>query len=180
MHVILQQLGIVIQHLLEVRHHPALIDGVAMKPAAQLVVHSAPGHLLERHRGRLAAAHCPRPSRHIQQQINRRRMGKLGLRAKPSVMAIELFQSRRHHLVHDARLSAPAARQNSRCTQWPRPRCPPTPTPRRGAPPGVRHGEQHAPKTGPAVTVAREENRSPEKRRPRGVSMAVSGHRPVR
>ncbi len=40
-HVILQQFGIVVAHLLEVRHHPPLIDRVPVKAARQLVVHTA-------------------------------------------------------------------------------------------------------------------------------------------
>ena len=35
------ELRLIVQHLLEVRHKPALIDGVAMKPAAEMIVHAA-------------------------------------------------------------------------------------------------------------------------------------------
>ena len=47
-HVVLQQLGVVIGHLLEVRHAPALIHRVAMEAAGKLVVHSAARHLFQR------------------------------------------------------------------------------------------------------------------------------------
>ena len=39
-----QQLGIVVEHLLEVRHHPRRIDAVASKAAAELVVDPAARH----------------------------------------------------------------------------------------------------------------------------------------
>ena len=73
-----------------------------MEPSTQLVVHSTPGHLLERHGGRLARRFIARASRHIEQQIDGRGMGKLRLRTKAPVVTIELLQRRRHHLVHDA------------------------------------------------------------------------------
>ncbi len=63
-----------------------------MEPAAQLVVHSAAGHLFKRHRGRLARRFVACPAGYIEQQIDRRRMSKLGLGAEPAVMAIELFE----------------------------------------------------------------------------------------
>jgi hypothetical protein len=37
---------VVVQHLLEVRHHPARVHGVPREAAAELVVHAAPGHRL--------------------------------------------------------------------------------------------------------------------------------------
>ena len=45
-HIVLQQLGVVIAHLLEVRHDPALVYGVSMKSAGKLVVDSSVRHLL--------------------------------------------------------------------------------------------------------------------------------------
>ena len=41
-----EQLGVVVEHLLEVRHHPAAVDGVAREAAAELVVHPATRHRL--------------------------------------------------------------------------------------------------------------------------------------
>ena len=46
--IILQELGIVIGHLFEVRNNPAIIDGVAMEPAGEMVVHSSARHFVER------------------------------------------------------------------------------------------------------------------------------------
>jgi hypothetical protein len=45
-HVVAQQLGVVVEHLLEVRNHPALVHAVAVKAAGQLVVDAAARHLL--------------------------------------------------------------------------------------------------------------------------------------
>src|SRR5207247_2205450 len=44
----LEQLGVVVEHLLEVRHEPALVDRVAGKSAAQMVVDAALADSLER------------------------------------------------------------------------------------------------------------------------------------
>ncbi len=65
-HVILQQLRIVIGHLLEVRHAPALVHRVAVESAGHLVVHSAARHLLQRGRSPPfppAPRRCARTSR---------------------------------------------------------------------------------------------------------------------
>ena len=47
-HVVLQQFRVVVRHLLEVRHHPAFIHGITMKPARKLVVDPTKGHVLKR------------------------------------------------------------------------------------------------------------------------------------
>ena len=46
-----EQRAVVVQHLLEVRNHPELVDRVTREAAAQLVVHAAFGHARERERG---------------------------------------------------------------------------------------------------------------------------------
>ena len=48
MHVIAQQLGVVVEHLFEVRHHPALVDAIAVEAAGELVVDAAARHLFKR------------------------------------------------------------------------------------------------------------------------------------
>ena len=45
--IILQQLRIVVAHFFEVRNQPALIDGIAVEAASQLVVNAAFGHFFE-------------------------------------------------------------------------------------------------------------------------------------
>src|SRR6185369_9106154 len=38
---------VVVEHLFEMRHEPALVDRIAMKTAAELIVNAAAGHLVE-------------------------------------------------------------------------------------------------------------------------------------
>ena len=42
------QQGLVVEHLLEVRHEPLAVDGVPGKAATDVVVHAAGGHCVER------------------------------------------------------------------------------------------------------------------------------------
>ena len=42
------ELRLVVEHLLEMRHEPALVHRVAMEAAAELIVHAALGHLAQR------------------------------------------------------------------------------------------------------------------------------------
>ena len=108
-HVVRQQAGIVIEHLFEVRHHPALVHRVAMETAAHMVVDAALGHLRERHQGHLTRLRIAFARRRIQQQVQRRRMRKLRLHAKTAMMRIELRDRGVHQLVGDrlAQRSAP-------------------------------------------------------------------------
>ena len=48
--------GVVVEHLLEVRDEPAGVGAVAMEAAAELVVHAAAGHQVERVRGHPSAS----------------------------------------------------------------------------------------------------------------------------
>src|SRR5439155_9127851 len=45
--VVLQQLGIVIRHLLEMRDDPTLVNRITMEASGKLVVNTAARHLLE-------------------------------------------------------------------------------------------------------------------------------------
>ena len=110
MHVIAQQLGIVVEHLLKVRHHPALIHAVAMKPSGKLVVNAAARHLFERRTQNASPAMLVVAVHgHLQQQVERRRMGKLGLRAEPAVARIELRDNRFGNLVHEGQVQRASA-----------------------------------------------------------------------
>ena len=44
----LRELRVVVEHLLEVRHKPAGVHGIARETAAELVVNAAGGHALAR------------------------------------------------------------------------------------------------------------------------------------
>ena len=110
MHVILQQFRIVIGHLLEVRHHPALVDRVAMKAPSKLVVNAATRHLLERRDKNVA--HLVVSCAHVivNQEIEHCGMRKFRSLAKTAVLGIEHAQRRLYDCIHNARpeLSAPA------------------------------------------------------------------------
>ena len=101
--VVLQQLGIVVRHLLEMRHDPTLVDRVAMKASRELVVDAALRHLRER-RGYdggdafFASTHVP-----IHQQIERSGMGKFRCATEATVLLVEDGQRRLHHDAHEPR-----------------------------------------------------------------------------
>src|SRR4051794_25307215 len=42
------ELGLVIEHFFEMRDVPVGVDGIAMESAAEMIVHSAPGHFSKR------------------------------------------------------------------------------------------------------------------------------------
>ena len=85
-HVVLQQLGVVVRHLLEVRHHPALVDRVAMESSGKLVVDSAARHLSERRNDDVAHVRIARSRIAVQQQIDRRRMRKFRRAAEAAML----------------------------------------------------------------------------------------------
>ena len=101
--VISQQAGVVVRHLLEVGHNPALVHRVAMKAAADLVVDAAPPHVFER-----GGNHVQRPllaglEINLEEQIDGGGMGKFGGAAEAAVLRIEhaadAFDDRLHHLL---------------------------------------------------------------------------------
>ena len=77
--------GVVVEHLLEVRHEPAVVDGVAMEAAADHVVEAARGHPVERRRDDLERAFVTS----TQQELERRRRRKLRRAPEPSEGGLE-------------------------------------------------------------------------------------------
>ena len=60
-----RELRLVVEHLFEMRHEPALVHRIAMKAAAELIVHAAVGHRaqrVERHVERFLPIRCARNS----------------------------------------------------------------------------------------------------------------------
>ena len=108
MQVVAQQLGVVVEHLLEVRNVPALIDAIAVKAAGQLVVHSAPRHFFERGGEGLASRFMAAVHRYFQQQVERRGVGKLGLRAEAAIARVELRQDCAGNLIRQGQRKLPA------------------------------------------------------------------------
>ena len=85
----LQELGVVVEHLLEMRHEPALVDRIAREAAAEVVVDAALADALERVLDQLeealVAGAQPRPP----DQLVERRIGEFRRAAKPAVGRIE-------------------------------------------------------------------------------------------
>ena len=99
MQVRAQQQRVVVQHLLEVRHHPGGVDRVPREAAAELVVH-APA----RHRGQRLAGHDQRPLARCgagrpggvtQQELQHHRRRELGSPSESLALLVELPCQRR-------------------------------------------------------------------------------------
>ena len=175
MHVVAQQFGVVVEHFFEVRHHPALVDTVAMEPAGQLIVNAASRHLFECRCERLPRrARCrdsPRPQAADRAPTD----------AETSAVIQSLRCVRRTVPTVDATILSTRARLN-----WPpRPEKPslcsmaaitlPAVSSASSAPlaPNLRHGQQNASDSRPAVplvarNVGAAEVRPPIRREKRG------------
>ena len=99
------ELGVVVEHLLEVRHDPVAVGGVAVIAAAEVVANAAAGHPVERETSpsRAAGDSVPRsqaPPRPvlIEQEDQVDRLGELGplgvrgIEAEPAVLGVELLR----------------------------------------------------------------------------------------
>lgn len=84
------QLRLVIKHLLEVGHMPLAINAITMKPAPQMVAHSAHGHLAQAEEGHIP---CMRPSPPLvivpQQKRKDARAGEFWRAAKSSLAFVK-------------------------------------------------------------------------------------------
>ena len=118
-HIVLQQLRIVVAHFLEVGDDPALIDRVAMEAACQLIVDPAVRHLLKCvdenrsqrlvicaviGRGAISPVHIL-----IHHQVECCGMRKLGRAAEPAVHFVEHFSRRFKNCIDHRRGDCPAA-----------------------------------------------------------------------
>ncbi len=152
-----QQRCVVVQHLLEMRDRPFAIDAVTKEPAAELVVEAGERHPIERVHddrehllggrdavcvGRAAAE----PLRLHEQQLERRRVGKLRRAAEAAVLAVmargeplhraldrrarqrcEIVRAASRDLLEArprASRRAPESRRGSCGSSWRRPRAP--------------------------------------------------------
>src|SRR5207302_231401 len=88
-----EKLRVVVRHLFEMRHHPALVDGITVKASRQLVVYAAACHLFEGRGEDLAELLVTRAGVLINQQIESRRMGELRSAAESAVLLIEHLPS---------------------------------------------------------------------------------------
>ena len=112
MDIVPQQPGIVVQHLFEMRHHPALIDGIAMEAAAQLVVDAALRHLRQRHRRHFARLQSPLRAAASSSRSSAAGCGNFGCAPKPPWCGSNWLMAALHQLVDDRQDSEPPRREN--------------------------------------------------------------------
>jgi hypothetical protein len=94
-----RQLGVVVEHLLEVRHQPGLVRAVTREAAAQVVVDAARGHGIERapshgQRSRIAGQDVQ-----PEQELDRHRLWELGRPAPAAVVRVEAALQPEHRRV---------------------------------------------------------------------------------
>ena len=91
-----------------------------MRILEPVIVDAASRHLFERRRESLVRHRVAAVHGYLQQQIERRRMRKLRLRAESAVARIELVHARGGNLVDEGRRQrALHRRKNLRLAQWP-------------------------------------------------------------
>ncbi len=84
-----RELGLVVQHLLEVRHAPVGIDRVAVKASTNVVAHATDSHRLKRFQHHMLRAVVARPGMFTKQKVQLRGPRKLWRVAKPPASLIK-------------------------------------------------------------------------------------------
>src|SRR5271166_3810631 len=87
-YIVLQQLRVVVGHLLEVRHGPVLVNRVTMEAATKLVIHSTLRHFAERSCDHGSDALFLGARVPIQQQVDGGSVWKLGCAAEAAVLLV--------------------------------------------------------------------------------------------
>ncbi len=83
------ELGVVVEHLLEVRDEPDRVGRVAVEAAAELVVDPAVGHRIETAPRDGERTRVPGRGRAPEEVLDRHRLGELGSASPPAVRGIE-------------------------------------------------------------------------------------------
>jgi len=83
-----------------------------MKAAGQLVVNAAARHLFERGSKCFLGLLIAAIHRHFEQQVEHRRMRKLGLRTEAAVARVKLIDRRGRNLVYQRSVSSPPRPEN--------------------------------------------------------------------
>jgi hypothetical protein len=83
-------LGVVVEHLLEVRHEPVGVDRVAMEAAPDLVVHAAARHPLAGEDDRLEQRRVAGGAVLAQEELERRRMRELRRAAESAFLTVDV------------------------------------------------------------------------------------------
>src|SRR5580704_12751779 len=85
----LEELGIVVKHLLEMRHQPFLIDRIAREAAAQMVVDAALAHALKRELDQLEKARVAGAQAGAPDEFQHRALREFRRAAEPAIHRIE-------------------------------------------------------------------------------------------
>jgi len=84
-----QQQRVVVEHLLEVRHHPMRVDAVAGETTRELVVHAAAGHAVAGQLDHLQRGGRARALVVAEQELEHHRRRELRCAAEPAVLIVE-------------------------------------------------------------------------------------------
>ena len=113
----IEQRGIVVEHLLEMRHQPFGIGGVAGEAAAQMIVDAALAHAPQRDIDRLAIAGIAAALPGAPEQLEDRHLGKFRRPADAAMDEIDLLQQALGNAVEDLRPDARARLGQSELAQ---------------------------------------------------------------
>ncbi len=95
-----RQLGVVVQHFLEVRHDPCVVDAITREAAGKLIVDAAARHRLAR-----ALDHLQRAQRLVtQQKFQHSGRRKLRRTAESAVYGVEITAQRGYRLLQNVRI----------------------------------------------------------------------------
>ena len=83
------ELGVVVEHLLEMRHHPCRVDGIPREAPAELVVHPAAGHGLARRVDHGQGERRARPGVVADQELQHHRRRELRRAPETAVVGVE-------------------------------------------------------------------------------------------
>ena len=99
MHIVLKQFGVVVRHLFEMRHDPALVNRIAVKASGKLVVYAAASHFLQRRDEYVPQSLVAGISILVNQEIDRRRMRELRCAAEAAVARVEHLERGLHNVI---------------------------------------------------------------------------------
>ncbi len=112
-----EQLRVVVEHLLEVRHHPAPVDRVAREAARELVVEASAGHRGHRRRGEVHGLRGPGARAVPEQELQHHRRRELRRAAETAVAGVELPRQRADRAGEHVRVERLVARRHPLAAQ---------------------------------------------------------------
>ena len=175
------ELRLVVEHLLEVRHEPALVHRVAMEAAAELIVHAALGHLAQREQRHVERFLVLGARVVAQQEVVDRGARKLGRAAEAAQARVERAAEREEAAVQDGAIDGarPARPRPPRVAEAARRRRAPIPRSGRGRRPRPRRSGSGWRRSPDARSGSRAESRCRRRTAARsGVSQTDMGQPP--